>query len=43
MKHVQRISVARADTKADGAEAIFFQLYFYVIGMILTAAVGGKD
>ena len=42
MKHVRQISVARAEAKDDGAEALFFQLYFYVIGLILSAAITGK-
>ena len=38
MRHVRRITVA----KADGAEALFFQLYFSVIAFMLSAAFGGK-
>lgn len=39
MKHVQKISVAKADS---GAESIFFQLYFTVIAFMLSAAMGEK-
>ncbi len=42
MKHVKGITVAKAQAKDDGAEAMFFQIYFSVIAMMFSAALGGK-
>ena len=46
MKHVKRISVAKADTgnkDIDPAGYMFLQIWFSVMSMMLFGAFGGKD
>jgi hypothetical protein len=42
MRHVQRISIAKAEVKAGGdeGEAIFFQFLFSIVAMMFAAAFG---
>lgn len=43
MKHFKKITVRQATAKDDdGAEMMFFQLYFTVLAIMLSAAFGGK-
>ena len=43
MKHFKRITVRQAMGKdSDGAEMMFFQLYFTVLAFMLSAAFGYK-
>jgi hypothetical protein len=43
MKHIQRISVARAEAKQDDImAAVFFQFYFFIMSIMLTAAFSDK-
>lgn len=43
MKHIQRISVARAEAKQDDIlAAVFFQFFFLIMSIMMTAAFGDK-
>lgn len=43
MKHFKKITVRQAMSKEDdGAEMLFFQLYFTVLAFMLSAAFGAK-
>ena len=40
MRHLKKVTVAKASD--DIGAAIFFQLYFTVLSIMLSAALGGK-
>lgn len=41
MSHISTITAAK-DTKQDGAEFIFFQVFFTILGFMVSAIVGDK-
>lgn len=43
MKHLKQITLRQAQAKdMDGAEMMFFQLYFTVLAFMISAAIGDK-
>jgi hypothetical protein len=43
MRHIQRISIAKAEAKQDDIlAAVFFQFYFFILSIMLTAAFSDK-
>ncbi len=43
MKHLKRVTLQQAQAKdSDGAEVMFFQLYFTILAFMISAAMGDK-